>query len=167
MSDAPAPAVPPPITSRADFAAAVLWGVQAAVARQARVLWWVDRNFADWPLSDASLLEQLTPWLRLPQRRLVLLASSYDDVPARHPRFVRWRADWSHAIEAWAPPEELATGLPCLLVDDGPVLVQLHDAQRWRGRASLEVRDALLWRQQLDVLLQRSAPAFPVRQLGL
>lgn len=165
-----APAQPravPPIASRADFAAAVLWGVQTAVARRARVLWCIDRDFADWPLGHPELLGALTPWLRLPQRRLVLLASTYADVPSRHPRFVRWRADWSHAVEAWSPPEELATGLPCLLLDDGPVSVQLHDALRWRGRASLAVRDAQLWRQQIDAVLQRSTATFPVRQLGL
>jgi hypothetical protein len=157
----------PPITSRADFAAAVLWGVQTAAARQARQLWCVDRDFADWPLGAPALLDTLTRWLRLPQRRLVLLAATYDEVASRHPRFVRWRADWSHAVEAWSPPEELSATLPCVLVDDGPVSVQLHDALRWRGRASLEVRDALLWRHELDVVLQRSTPAFPVRQLGL
>ena len=157
----------PLIASRADFNAAVLWGVQAAVARPARVLWCVDHDFAEWPLGDPILLEALTRWLRWPQRRLVLLASSYADMPTRHPRFVRWRADWSHAVEAWAPPEELAAGLPCLLVDDGPVLVQLLDAQRWRGRATCSVRDAQVWRQRLDAVLQRSSPAFPLRQLGL
>jgi len=166
-SFAPPPGALPSIGSRAEFSAAVLWGVQTAVARPARQLWWIDRDFAHWPLGDPQLLALLTPWLRLPQRKLVLLAADYAEVPNRHPRFVRWRADWSHAVEAWSPPEELVASLPCLLLDDAAVSVQLHDALRWRGRASLEVRDARLWRQEVEALLQRSATAFPVQQLGL
>lgn len=163
---APAQAVPL-IASRADFAAAVRWGVDTAVARPARVLWWVDRDFEEWPISDAALLDALTSWLRLPQRRLVLLATTFAGLPQRHARFVRWRADWSHAVEAWSPPEETASTLPCLLLDDGPVSVQLHEPLRWRGRALLDARAAHLWRQQIDAFLQRSTAAFPVRTLGL
>jgi len=159
--------VAPRILSRADFAAALLWGVQSATARAARKMWWVDPDFSDWPLGEPQLLQALTSWLRLPQRRLMLLAADFEEVPRRHPRFDRWRVDWSHAIEAWTPPGEMAVALPHLLLDDGPMCVQVFDTHHWRGRASMDLRIASLLRQEVDAVLQRSEPAFPVRQLGL
>lgn len=163
----PSPSAPPPIGSRSEFSAALLWGIETAVARPARQMWWVDSDFSDWPLSDSGLLDCMTSWLRLPQRRLVLLASDYGQVPRAHPRFMRWRADWSHAIEAWTPPDDVGLQLPRLLLDDGPVCVHLMDALRWRGRATHEARTARTWREEVEAVLQRSSPAFPVRTLGL
>lgn len=159
--------LPPKIDSRAAFAAAIRWGFGAAAARGARRIVCVDRDFADWPLDEPALLDTLTAWLRLPKRRLVLLADRYDEMPRRHARFVRWRADWAHAIDAFSPPAEDRADLPTLLVDDGPVSVQLLDAVHWRGRCELDPRHAQLWRESLDAVLQRSEPAFPVSHLGL
>ncbi len=164
----PLPPPPPPlITSRAEFQAAVKWAVQAAAARPARQLWWVSTDFVDWPLSESSLLAELSAWLRLPQRRLVLLAASYAELPRRHPRFVAWRRDWAHAIDCFTPAPELALQLPSLLVDDGPVCLHLIDAPSWRARAFLDPRVARTWRGEIDVVLQRSEASFPVNQLGL
>jgi hypothetical protein len=163
----PSPPPPPPIDSRAGFAQAVHWGVAAAVARGARRILCCDADFAAWPLDDAALHALLVPWLRLPQRRLVLLAAHYDDVPRRHPRFVRWRRDWSHAIEPLQAPEDATVELPSLLLDDGPVVVELLDPVRVRGRAGIDAVAAQAWRERTDVWLQRSTPAFPVTALGI
>jgi hypothetical protein len=157
----------PPITTRGEFVAALGWGFEQAIARGARRISCVDRDFADWPLDDVALHARLTTWLRLPQRRLVLLAAQYTEIPRRHPRFVTWRSLWSHSIEAWSPQEGSAVELPTLLVDDGALSVHLIDPVHWRGRAELDPRGARLWRDQLDALLQRSEPAFAVNQLGL
>jgi hypothetical protein len=162
-----APRETPPITSRTEFEAAVAWGVQAACARNARRIYLVDPDFSLWPLGDASLHERLSAWLRRPLRKLVLLARDYAAMPRLHPRFVAWRRDWSHAVEPWALPEEVALEMPSLLVDDGPVLVQLIDTVHWRGRTSLDPRSAHLCRETIDALLQRSEAAFPVHHLGL
>ncbi len=162
------PATPAPaVDSRAGFAAAVRWGFETAFTRGARRIVTVDRDFAQWPLDDPALLESLTRWLKRPQRQWVLLAATYDEMARRHPRFVRWRADWAHAISPYAPPPEDRVELPSLLVDDGPVVVQLFDAVHWRGRALLDAREARSWRENLDALLQRSGPEFPVSRLGL
>lgn len=161
------PPPPPSIQTRADFDAAVLWAVQAAHARGARRLLLVDRDFADWPLGRPELLQALQSWLRLPQRRLVLLAACFDELPRRHPRFVAWRRDWAHAVEAWSRPAEPSQALPTLLVDDGPVCVQLFDGPHLRGRAELNALEARRWRDGLDVVLQQSEAAFPVQTLGL
>ncbi len=159
--------LPPPITSRSEFAAAVLWAFDTAMADGARQIWCVDPDFADWPWGTPALLAQLTDWLRRPQRRLVLLARDFDEVQRRHPRFVRWRAGWSHVVQTLNPPQDLAASLPRVLVDDGRLSLQLFDPVRWRGRCSLSVTDARAWREELDAVLQRSEAAFPVNPLGI
>ena len=157
----------PLIDSRASFAAALRWGFERAVANGARCISCVDANFEEWPLDDAELLQSLTAWLRLPQRRLVLLAANYASVPQRLPRFTAWRRDWSHAIQAWQPPQELALDLPTLLLDDRSVSVHLLDPLHWRGRAAVDARSRLLWQEKIDVVLQRSETAFAATTLGL
>ena len=161
----------PRIHSRESFAAALRWGFDTAFEQGARRIVCADSEWADWTLwNDPGLLQALAAWLRLPQRRLVLLARHYDTLERRSPRFNTWRADWMHAIEAWQPPEELAAELPTVMVSEGgdkAVSVQLIDAQHWRGRAELDTRRARLWCEELDVVLQRSERTWASRPLGL
>lgn len=156
----------PPIRARADFLAAVPWVVQQTVALGARHITWVADSFEEWPLDDGAVLDALTPWLRLPQRRLVMLGRDFESIRGAHPRFMAWRKDWSHALEAWTPPEEMGA-LPTLVLSDGPVTLQVMDTLQWRGRVSVEGRKAHLLREQVDAYLQRSERAFPVHHLGL
>jgi hypothetical protein len=158
---------PPQVASKADFGAAVQWALQASMAAGARRVVWVNDDFADWPLDEPALHDALTAWLRLPGRRLVLLAADYGGVPRLHPRFVAWRRLWAHAVEAWSPADGAPGDLPTLVVDDGAVSVHVIDPQRWRGRAAVDPRAARLWRDQIDALLQRCDSAFPVQTLGL
>lgn len=158
---------PPRIDSSESFDAALRWGFETAIANKARCITCVATTFEDWPLDDPALLESLTTWMRLPQRRLVLLAANYDEVPRRLPRFTGWRRDWAHLIQALQPPLELAADLPTLLIDDRSVGVNLIDPVHWRGRAEVDVRARLLWQERIDAILQRSEPAFPVTTLGL
>jgi len=162
MSDSP-----PLIDTRESFGAALRWGFESAIADGARCITCVDKDLAEWPLDDAALLQCLTDWLRLPQRRLVLLAASYDTVPQRLPRFTGWRRDWVHCIQAMQAPVEFAAELPTLLLDDRKVSVHLVDHLHWRGRAMSEPRARLLWQERVDVVLQRSEPAFAITTLGL
>ncbi len=158
---------PPRIDSSEAFAEAIRWGMSAAVSDGTRSITCVDPSFELWPLNEVALLETLTAWLRLPQRRLVLLAASYDEVPRRHARFTAWRRDWAHAIQALQCPEEFAAELPTLLIDDRRTCVHLIDPVQWRGRAERDPRARLLWQERVDVVLQRSEPAFAVTTLGL
>ena len=157
----------PLIESRESFAAALHWGFETAIENGARCITCADPNFDAWPLDDAALLQRLTAWLRLPQRRLVLLAANYDTVPRRLPRFTGWRRDWAHAIQALQAPQEFAFDVPTLLIDDRSVSVHLLDPLHWRGRAAVDARSRLLWQEKIDALLQRSEPAFAVTTLGL
>jgi hypothetical protein len=156
-----------PIDSRAAFEAAVHMAVGQACARGARRMVWVDADFAEWPLDDAALLQSLTHWLRLPQRRLLLLAQDYDAVARQRPLFVAWYRQWSHAVGAFSPASDAETTLPCALLADDTVLVHLLDPLRWRGWSTTEGSTLRQWRDRLDVLLQHSVPAFPVTTLGL
>ncbi len=168
MSDPATPASPPAIAGPEDFAPAVRWGVATALAEGARTLTAVDLAFGEnWPWDDADLHDSLAAWLRLPQRRLVLLAANYDDFPRQHPRFVQWRRDWAHAITPFVAPDELAGTLPTALFDDRRLSVVRLDPVQGRGRASLEPRTRLKWHDQVDAVLQRSSPGFPVTTLGL
>lgn len=160
-------APPPAIDSRQGWTEALHWGVQTATAQGARCISCVDTDFAEWPLNDAAWLQPLVSWLRLPQRRLVLLAATYAEIPQRHPRFIAWRRDWAHAIETRQAPEEMAAGLPCVLLDARQISVQLLDRLHWKGRAAQDVRTAHLLREQVDAVLQRSEVSFPVNTLGL
>jgi hypothetical protein len=165
----PEPPNPPPaVAGPEDFASAVRWAVATAIADGARTITAVDLAFGEnWPWDDAALLASLAGWLRLPQRRLWLLAAGYDDMHRLHPRFVQWRRDWAHAIAPCVAPEELVPQLPTALFDDRRVSVVRLDAVQGRGRASLEPRTRLLWADRTDAILQRSSPGFPVTTLGL
>lgn len=158
---------PPRIDSREAFTEAIHWGFDAAMADGTRSITCVDASFELWPLDDVALLQRLTAWLRLPQRRLVLLAAGYDEVPRRLPRFTEWRRDWAHAVQPLQCPQEFAGELPTLLLDERRTSVHLIDPVHWRGRAEQSARSRLLWQERIDVVLQRSEPAFAITTLGL
>jgi hypothetical protein len=155
------------IGARGEFVAAVLRAVECAIERSARSMLWVDGDFSEWPLEDAALLGALANWLRLPQRHLVLLATRFDDISRRRARFVAWHRAWSHAISAFSPAEADAKDLPTLLLVEGAAYVHLLDPAQWRGRLSFDSAQERLWRDNLDVVLQRSEAAFPATTLGL
>ena len=164
------PIAEPPLSalrSQADFEAGLSWAVGHALATRARQMTWLDPDFVAWPLDDEALLEALTAWLRLPQRRLVLLARQYAGLERQHPRFVAWRRTWAHAVEAWAPSEGVEVQMPTLLLDDARLCLQIFDSVHWRGRLSLDERAVRQWRDEIDALLQRCEAAFPVHHLVL
>ena len=157
----------PCIDSRESCVAALHWGFGQALAQHARCIAYVDATFEHWPLDVPPLLQALTTWLRRPQRRLVLLAASCAEVPRRQPRFTAWRRDWAHAIQARQPPQDLATDLPTLLLDDRSLTVHLIYPTHWRGRARLDMRARLLRQKRIDAVSQRSEAELTVTMLGL
>jgi hypothetical protein len=154
------------ITTRLEFHDAL----HAAFAEVARVgsreLWLCDEDFADWPLNDPVVLGALTRWA-MPHRRLTLIARHYDEVVRRHARFVDWRRQWSHLIEARAQEEANPTAIPALLLAPGVVSVHLVDRVHHRGRVSHDAGDWLRNREMLDALSQRSVASFAGTILGL
>lgn len=162
----PAP-MPAALRSRTDFHDALRWSMAYALANRSRELTWLDADFAIWPLDDPLLLDALVGWLREPKRRLRLFAHSFDAIVRQCPRFVRWRRDWTHAIEAWSPSEGVDVRLPTLLIDDRKLCLQLVDRVQWRGRLTLDEAAVAQWKGECDALLQRCEPSFAAHPLGL
>lgn len=160
-------APPAALRSRSDFHQALRWGLDHATANRSRRLLLVDPDFAAWPLDDAALLQSMTAFLQLPQRRLLLLAYRFDTVQRGFARFVAWRRNWAHAVEAWSPPADTEVRLPTLAMDDDRLCLQIFDTTHWRGRLQLDDREVRHWRDEIDALLQRCKAAFPVHHLGL
>ncbi|MED5621251.1 hypothetical protein [Ideonella sp. BN130291] len=154
-----------PISTRGEWIAALRDNLQQALAEGVPLLRWSDVDFADWPLNEPALIEALTRWTR-PHHRLVLLAQHYGELQRRHPRFVQWRRTWGHLVEPRSPTELLASDHPSLLLA-GRRTVELVDRDHWRGQVSDEPADAQRCREALDVILQRSEPAFAATTLGL
>ncbi len=155
------------IDSRAEFDAGLHELVDLALQRSAHSMLWVDRDFAEWPLDAPELLAQLSDWLRQPQRRLVLLATDFGEVQRRRARFVAWYRLWSHTVTAFGPADEVDANLPTVAWAESAAMLHLSDREHWRGWISSDGPTLRQWHDQIDAVLQRSAPAFPVTTLGL
>ncbi len=125
-----------------------------------------DTDFADWPISERGVIEQLTRWAYA-HRKLVMLAQNFDDMPRRHPRFTEWRRQWAHVIQCRSLAETVPGELPGLFLAPGCITVKLLDPVRYRASISESEADAIRARDTFDALLQRSEEAFPATTLGL
>ena len=170
------------ITTRAEFAQALLFVLEQAIEDGTKELWVVDPDFEIWPLDGPPFLDALTTWARLPKRharmfahdfdglprrRAVMLAQSFDRVPLRQPRFTEWRRTWSHALECRALEEIDASEVPTLLLAGGGLGVQLLDRRYCRGRWFRDDTTWRTWREVIDALSQRSESSFGATTLGL
>jgi len=153
------------ILGRAESVDALRKLLLEAAAAGERELWCSDPDFADWPLNEPALLQALAQWA-LPHRRLHLLAQHYDEMPRRHPRFVHWRRDFGHVVDAWCA-EHLEAGLHPRLLVAGARSLEVLDPVHWRSVESQERSRALLLLQRFDAIAQRSAPGFAASTLGL
>lgn len=154
-----------PIDGRSAFFGAVRGALAAALYTRARELCFVDPDFEFWPLDDPAVLATLTPWARLPERRLTIVAGSFDAMPRRFARFTEWRGTWSHVVHAHVTEVE-PSQIPTLLLA-GEASLMLVDRLRWRGHGLSTDKEVADWREVVDVLLQRSEPGFGVNTLGL
>ncbi|MBL8327257.1 MAG: hypothetical protein JNJ71_00285 [Rubrivivax sp.] len=148
------------------FVDAIRQGIVQALQTRARDIALVDPDLDRWPLDDPDLLEDLSAFARLPARRLLVLAASYDGVRQTLPRFTRWRATWSHAVDARCP-EEPQRPLPSALLVDHARAVVLRDRELWAG-AVLDGGAAVhQLRDSFDAQMQRGTPCFAATVLGL
>jgi len=155
-----------PIASRADFIGAVRNAIGLAEQSGARELVFVDRDFADWPLNEPTVVDSLSRWVDS-SRLLVVVAHSFDELARRQLRFVEWRRQWAHVVQCRNNPELEAEQIPTLLLVPGHACVRILDRVRYRGTVSNRPVDLTESRESVDALLQRSVEAFPVTTLGL
>jgi hypothetical protein len=143
--------------------------VRDALATAAREGWreiiLCDGDFADWPLGERAVAESLNDWSQT-GRHITLLARRWDEAIRRHARFVTWRRQWSHIIEARALPSIDELGMPGAIWSPGWVL-ERRDAERSNGYTGREPERRLALREQLREWLQKSSPSFPATTLGL
>jgi hypothetical protein len=164
MSDAPA--THDIIDGRSAFHDAIRAAFDAAAQHGCREIRCVDRDFADWPLSERYVVDRLTTWT-FAHRRLLLLAQTFDEFPRRHARWAAWRVARSHVVHCAQVHEDDARDMPCLLLAPGLVAVQLHDREHYRGRVYRNAADWVALRELTDALEQRSSAAFAATTLGL
>lgn len=142
------------VDSEASFAQAVWAGIEQARQQGLREIILCDPHFGFWPLSQERVLSALTAFVKLPGRRLVLVAQGYDHLRRRHPRFLRWRAVWGHAVTPLCFQDPTAE-LPSVLLADRSYALRLHSPDVWSGawvtdrqRLIALVEQVALWRQQ-------------------
>lgn len=154
------------IDGRKAFEDAVRAALAEAAAAGWRELYWCDVDFASWPIGERAVVESLTQWVGA-NRRLTLVALHFDALARRHPRWVRWRNLWAHAVHCRAATETLADDMPVLLLAPGALTLQLDDPVRFLGRVSRDAAVGVHARERIDAILQRSVEALPVTTLGL
>lgn len=154
-----------PFMGRESFRALVRDALGEAARAGWRELILADADFNDWPLGERVVIDALTAWV-LSGQRLRLLARRYDAVYRQHPRFVTWRRQWSHKIEARGVPAADALDVPSVLWTPGWAL-QRTDVLRSGGFCGPEPDRRVMLRELLDEWLLRSSPAFPADTLGL
>ena len=154
------------ITSRSEFHDALRLGFAEAAARGSPQLWLCDSDFADWPLGERAVIEQLTQWA-VSSRKLLLVARTFDEVARRHARWVEWRRQWSHIVSCRANNELEALDMPTVLLAHGTLTVRLSDPIHHRGRVSRDKADEVRCKELVDAVLQRSEEAFPATTTGL
>ena len=152
--------------TRGDFHDALRGGFAAAADQGCREIWIADADYADWPLGERGVIDDLTRWA-MSHRKLTVLAQSFDDIVRRHPRFTEWRRQWSHVVECRQLEEFEPGEMPTLLLAPGVVTVRLFAREPMRGSVSRELADAIRCRELIDAISQRSVEAFPATTLGL
>jgi hypothetical protein len=154
------------ITSRLEFQESVRLALDEAADRGGREMLLVDEDFSDWPLGEPEVVDTFARWA-MPHRRIVVVASQFEDLVRRHPRWVAFRRTFAHVVDCRVHDESDAGSLPTLLHVSDVIAVRMSDTVHWRGRLSRDRADLLRWKEQVDALLQRSSPSFPATTLGL
>lgn len=154
------------ITSRNEFHDALRRAFAQAADAGCREILLCDDDFSDWPLGERRVVEDLTRWAAS-HRSLTVVARHFDEVVRRHARWVEWRRNWSHIVQCRVNNELEAGQMPVMFLAPGATSVRVVDAEHHRGVLSHDKADAIVWREALDAVLQRSEESFPATQLGL
>ncbi len=154
------------IDSEAAVAQAVWAGIDQARQQGLREITLCDPHFAFWPLSQERVLSALTAFVKLPGRRLVLVAQGYDHLRRRHPRFLRWRAVWGHAVTPLCFQDPSAE-LPSVLLADRAYALRLQAPDVWSGAWVTDRQRLIALVEQVAMWRQQSHPDLPINLTGL
>ena len=99
-------------------------------------------------------------------RKMTLLAKHYRDVSALHHRFVAWRGQWSHIIEARAVASADALEITSGIYSPGWVM-RRNEPVRSIGVCSFDAARRVALREEIDGWLLKSSAAFAATTLGL
>ena len=150
---------------RADFQQLIRDAIQTAADEGWREMIWFDLSFDDWPLGERSVEASLQAWSKT-GRKLTIVAKRFDTVLAKHHRFVQWRKQWSHIIEARAVSSASEEEFPSMLWSPGWALHRLQPT--WsKGITSTDPARRLEIKELMADWLSKSAPAFAATTLGL
>lgn len=153
---------------RVAFAEMIRQGSASAASARWREIVLSDTDYADWPLDERSVAEDLQRWTKT-GGRLTMLARRYDTVLRRHARFVVWRRNWSHRVECRAVTAVMAASaddLPSAFWSPDWAFERL-DIRRCAGVAGSEAGRNVALKERLNEALLQSVPAFPATVLGL
>ncbi len=143
--------------------------IRDAIAQAAEEGWremiWMDLNFADWPLGELSIEASLQAWSET-GRKLTIVAKRFDAVISTHHRFVAWRKQWSHIIEARAVSSASEEEFPSLILAPNWAMQRLQPAL-CKGVAGYEAKRRVDLRELTNEWLAISSPAFASTTLGL
>ena len=143
--------------------------VRNALACAAREGWpeiiLCDATFEDWPLRERSVVESLQAWSKT-GRRMVILATRYDEVIRHHARFVSWRTTWGHIINSRVCRSKAPSDFPSAIWSPGWALHRI-DPVRSVGVCGQDRERRVHLKETLDELLRNSSPGFASTTLGL
>lgn len=155
------------LSGRTDCLQGLRRALLQALEDGAAAVWCVDTDYSDWPLDDAEVIDALAKWARPTGRSLHMIGGQFDVTAHRHPRFSRWRRDWSHRFDAWSPVDAAQVpDLPMLLVA-GRAGLEVVDRVHWRGRRLAEPQQVKQALEHCEMLRQHCEPAWPATTLGL
>lgn len=124
-----------------------------------------DASFEDWPLRERPIVDALHAWAR-PGRKMIMLATSYDEVMRHYARFVSWRITWGHLIDCRVCRSVERVDFPSAIWSRD-WFMQRQDPVRSTGTCGHDRERSVQLRQALDERIRVSTPGFPASILGL
>lgn len=150
---------------RADFQQLIRNAIAIAAREGWREMVWMDLSFEDWPLGERSVEANLQAWSQT-GRKLTIVAKRFDGLIAKHHRFVNWRKQWSHIIEARAVTSASDEEFPSLILSPNWAMHRLQPAL-CKGVAGYEAKRRVDLRELNNEWLSLSSASFPSTTLGL
>ena len=124
-----------------------------------------DATFEDWPLRERSVIESLNAW-SASGRRMIMLATRYDEVIRHHARFVSWRKTWGHIIDCRVCRVAAPVDFPSAIWSRA-WFMQRVDPQRSMGVCGHDRERSVQLKEVLDERIRNSSPGFAASTLGL